>query len=463
MTELTTLGLREAARLVARRRVSPVELVDAVLARIDRLNPELNAFLTVTADSARAAAGRAERRLARRGRTPQGSLFGVPISVKDLMLTREAPTTAGSRLFGKGLPAGTDAPVVARLRRAGAILVGKTNLHEVAFGVTTVNEHFGPARNPWDRRRVAGGSSGGSAVAVAAGLGAGSVGTDTRGSIRIPAACCGIVGLKPTFGLIPIDGVVPLAPTLDHVGPMTRSVEDAALMLGAMRGSRAATAEYLGAADRRSRRLRVGVAPYYLRGADGEVGAAVESVLRSLARLGWPIIEMKLPELDQALEASRVIVLAEALAFHERWLRTRRRAYGRLVRSRMLGGRKLTAVDYVRATEQRTLLEAAFHEAFRHVDVIVGATLPTLPVRIGAASVRIGGVPTPLSEAYCRFNSPQNLIGVPALTLPVGRSGSGLPIGAQVVSAWGDEATLLGAARTIEGTVGGGFMKPLQS
>ncbi len=448
MTELTSLGLREAARLVARGRVSPVELVDAVLARIAQLNPALNAFLTVTADSAREAARRAERRSSRAGAPPP--LLGVPISVKDLILSREAPTTAGSRLFGKGLSAGTDAPVVARLRRAGAILVGKTNLHEVAFGVTTVNEHFGPARNPWDRSRVAGGSSGGSAVAVATGMGAGSVGTDTRGSIRIPAACCGIVGLKPTFGLLPTDGVVPLAPTLDHVGPITRSVEDAALMLGAMRGSRARTAEYLAAVDRKPRRLRVGVDPYYLRGADAEVGTAVEAAINRLAKLGCPIVEVKLPELDQALEASRVIVLAEALAFHERWLRSRPRSYGPQVRSRMLGGRKLTAVDYVHATEQRVLLEAAFHNAFRHVDVLVGAVLPTLPVRIGATSTRVGGVETPLSEAYCRYNAPQNVVGIPALALPVARSRTGLPIAAQVIAAWGDEVSLLSAARAIE-------------
>jgi aspartyl-tRNA(Asn)/glutamyl-tRNA(Gln) amidotransferase subunit A len=458
MTELTSLGLREAARLVARRRVSPVELVDAVLARIERLDPSLNAFLTVTAESARKAARRAERRLSRAGALPP--LLGVPISVKDLILTREAPTTAGSRLFGKGIPAGTDAAIVARLRRAGAILVGKTNLHEVAFGVTTVNEHFGPARNPWDRSRVAGGSSGGSAVAVAAGMGAGSVGTDTRGSIRIPAACCGIVGLKPTFGLLPTDGVIPLAPTLDHVGPMTRSVEDAALMLGAMRGSRARTAEYLAAADRKPRRLRVGVAPYYLRGAEAEVGAAVEAAITTLAKLGCPIVEVKLPELDRALEASRVIVLAEALAFHEQWLRSRPRSYGPQVRSRMLGGRKLTAVDYVHATEQRVLLEAAFHDAFQHVDVLVGAVLPTLPVKIGATSVRVGGVETPLSEAYCRFNAPQNVVGLPAMALPVGRSRSGLPIGAQVIAAWGDEAALVGVGRTIERGLGTPFTVP---
>lgn len=457
MAELTALGLREAARSIARRRISPVELVDAVLARIERLNPDLNAFLAVTADAARAAAHRAERRL---GRGEPGPLVGVPISVKDLLLTRDAPTTAGSRLFGAGLRPTADAPVVARLRRAGAILIGKTNLHEVAFGVTTVNEHYGPARNPWDRTRVAGGSSGGSAVAVAAGMGAGSVGTDTRGSIRIPAACCGIVGLKPTFGAIPTDGVFPLAPTLDHVGPMTRSVEDAALMLGAMRGSRALTAAYLRAVDRKPRRLRVGLAPYYLKHADAEIGAAVESVLRILGRLGWPIYEVSLPELDQALEASRVIVLAEALAFHEHWLRTRPRAYGPLVRTRLNGGRKLSAVDYVRATEHRVLLEAALHQAFRRVDVIVGAVLPALPPRIGVNSIRIGRHQSPISEAFCRYNAPQNLAGVPALSLPVARSKSGLPIGVQLVTAWGDEASALAAGAALERAIGRPFTIP---
>lgn len=446
-TDPTHLGLREAARLIARRRLSPVELIDATLRRIDALEPALNGFITVTAESARDAARRGERTLRRHGQPPP--LLGVPISVKDLVLTRDAPTTAGSRVFGEGLPPSWDAPVVARLRRAGAIIIGKTNLHEVAYGVTTANEHYGPARNPWKQDRVPGGSSGGSAVAVAAGLGAGSIGTDTRGSIRIPAACCGITGLKPTFGLLPVEDIVPLAPTLDHVGPMTRSVEDAALLLGAMRGSRAAAARYLAAVDRKPRRLRVAVSEYFVRDAAPAVARAVQETVRLMARLGWEIFEADLSALDNALEASRVIVSAEALAFHEGFLRERPDAYGPLVRARLEGGHALTAVDLVRAEQERVLLTAGFDELFQRADLLFGATLPIEPPPIGTTAVRVGGQELSIAEAFCRYNAPANLTGVPALALPIGHS-RGLPIGGQLMAGWGQEAILLAAGAALQ-------------
>lgn len=444
-------GLREAARLIARRRLSPVELLEAALARIEALQPTLNAFISVSAEPARAAARRAEARLTR-GRPRIADLpplLGVPLSVKDLILTRDAPTTAGSRVFGDGLTGEGDAPVVARLRRAGAVILGKTNLHEVAYGVTTENEHFGPARNPWDPTRIVGGSSGGSAAAVAAGMGAGSVGTDTRGSIRIPAACCGITGLKPTYGLIPTDGVVPLAPSLDHVGPMARSVEDTALLLGAMQGSRKATARRLAAVDHRQRRLRIGVSEFYLRDAERPVVRAVEAALRAFRDLGWPVFEARLPTLEGALEASRVIVSAEALAFHDRFLRERPEAYGPRVRSRLESGRQLTAVELVRAEEQRVLLTAEYLRMFRGLDVLVGAALPVLPPRIGTTTIRLGGTDLPISEAFCRYNAPQNLTGVPALVLP-GPMSAGLPIGVQLIAGWGREDLLLSAGAALQ-------------
>jgi aspartyl-tRNA(Asn)/glutamyl-tRNA(Gln) amidotransferase subunit A len=447
-SDLPWPGARAAARLVARRRLSPVELVEACLARTAALNPRYNAFLTVTADTARDAARRAEARLARRSAAVL-PLTGVPLSVKDLLLTREAPTTAGSRVFGAGLPAGRDAPAVARLRRAGAVLLGKTNLHEVAFGVTTENEHFGRAVNPWSVDRVAGGSSGGSAVAVALGLGAASLGTDTRGSIRIPAACCGITGLKPTFGLVPTDDVVPLAPTLDHVGPMTRSVEDAALLLGVLTGSRAALTRYLAAVDRKPGRLRLGVSEYYLRDAAPEIVRALEEAVRVFRRLGWEILEAELPVLDQALEASRVIVLAEALAFHERFLRERPEGYGPLVRSRLEGGRSLSAVDLVRAEEERVLLTEGMAELFARVDLLLGAVLPVMPAPAGTTRVTLAGQELTISEAYCRYNAPQNVCGVPALAIPAGMSG-GLPIGVQLVAGWRREETLLAAGAAFQ-------------
>ena len=439
-------SLREAARLIARRKLSSIEVVDATLARIERLNPTLGAFLTVTTEAARRDAQAAERAV--RTRKPLGPLHGVPISVKDLILTRDAPTTAGSKVFGAGLASADDAPVVRRLRHAGAILVGKTNLHEVALGVTTVNEHFGPARNPWNLEHVSGGSSGGSAVAVAAGLGYGSVGTDTRGSIRIPAACCGITGLKPTFGLVSTELVVPLGPTMDHVGPMTRSVEDAALMLGAMLGRRSALERYLRATGRRARGLRLGVSEYYLRDLDTEIARAVEKAMEAFHRAGCRMLEVSVPELESAQQASGVIVAAEALAFHEERLKRQPDAYGPLVRGRLEKGAQFTALDYVRAEETRVLLTAGFGALFREIDCLVGATLPALPPRIGEHSVRIGGSEANTVESFTRLNSPQNVAGVPALVLPCGLSASGFPIGLQLIAPWEREEVLfsLGAA-----------------
>jgi len=434
---------------VARRALSPTELVDAVLERIDRLNPELNAFLTVTGPPAREAARAAERRLTRRSAN-RPPLLGIPISLKDLILSVDAPTTAGSKLFGKGLPPERDAPVVRRLRRAGAVIVGKTNLHECAYGVTTVNEHFGPARNPWNREAVAGGSSGGSAVAVAAGMGAGSLGTDTRGSIRIPAACCGITGLKPTFGLVPTDDVVPLAPTLDHVGPMTRSVEDAALLLGAMTGGGAGLSRLLRAVDRKPGRLRIGVASYYLDDAEPDVIRAIETAIRVCRDLKWEIFELEVPALDQALEASRVIVASEALAFHDQSLRERPEAYGPLVRSRLEGGRSLSAVDLVRAEQQRVLLTEAFAEVFQNVDLLIAPTLPCTAPPIGVSTLDIGGQGRSISEVFCQYNAPQNVIGVPALSIPGRFAKNGMPVGLQLIGSWRQDARVLAAGAALQ-------------
>jgi aspartyl-tRNA(Asn)/glutamyl-tRNA(Gln) amidotransferase subunit A len=441
VTNPARLGLREAARLIAARKLSPTELLEAALAEIERHDRRLNAFITLTVESARRGAQRAETALARRA--PLGSLHGVPISLKDLILTEDAPTTVGSRVFGPGIPAGADAPAAARIRRAGAVLLGKTNLHEVALGVTTVNEHFGPARNPWNPELVPGGSSGGSAVSVATAMGHASVGSDTRGSIRIPAACCGITGLKPSFGLVSTEGVVPLAPSLDHLGPMTRSAEDAALLLGAMVGRRRLAETLVRAVDRKPRRLTIAVAEYFVRDAEPETVAAIEAAAKQLARMGHQLVSVEIPELEDALEASRVIVLAEAGAFHEPHLERNPAGYGPLVRSRLEGARQLTAIDLVRAEERRVTLIAAYAELFRQVDVMVGAVLPVAPPPIGTQTVDLGGQSVSISEAFCRYNSPQNLTGVPALVLPAGFTKAGLPIGLQLIAGLGRDATVL--------------------
>jgi len=438
----STLGLREAARLIARGRLSPIELLDSVLARIEAVEPSLNAFITITADSARAAAAAATRTLGRR-RARLGPLFGVPVSLKDLILTVDAPTTCGSKIFGPGLPPDRDAPVASRLRRSGAILIGKNNLHEIALGVTTVNEHFGAARNPWDVTRVAGGSSGGSAVAVAAGMGAGSVGSDTRGSIRIPAACCGITGLKPTYGAVSTEGVLPLAPTLDHLGPMTRSAEDAALLFAGMVGGRSGD-RALRAVDRKPGRVRVGVSEFFLRDADPDVARAVESAIGELKRLGCRIESVTVPELEWSPDASRVIVLSEAIAFHDPLLKRDPDGYGALVRSRLEGGYRLSALEYVQAESRRVELLAAYAELFRKIDCLVGATLPVGAPAVGAQTVHLSGQDVYIAEALCRYTAPQNLTGAPVLSVPCGLTSGGLPIGLQLIAGHDREDVVLG-------------------
>lgn len=442
MTDLMQLGLRAAARAVSRRQVSPVELVEAALARVGATNPKLNALLSLSVDSALASARRVERAVMTKRAV--GPLAGVPISVKDLILTRDAVTTLGSRIVPDGLPAAADAPVVARLRRAGAAIIGKANLHEVALGVTTVNEHFGPARNPWDPARIAGGSSGGSAVAVAVGMGLGSVGTDTRGSIRIPAACCGVVGFKPTYGAVSSDGVFPLAASLDHVGPITRSVEDAAVMFGVMAGGRARLAEVLRAVDRTPRRPRIGVSEFFLRDVDREVARAIEAALKEFERLGARLVAVDIPELEPALEASRVIVLAEAISYHDAMIRKNPKGYGPNVLSRLKGGYRVSGLELVQAEAVRLELISAYNSVFGEVDALVGGVLPVEAPRLSSTTVKLGRTRVSLAEGFCRYNAPQNLTGVPALALPCGMTRSGLPIGLQLIGGWGRDAMVLG-------------------
>lgn len=435
----------ELAELIRKRRISPVDVVEETLARIERLNPRFNAFIAVFGDEARQAARKAEQLVMRRGRKLP-PLFGVPVSVKDIVFTTEAPTTAGSKVFGTGLMAERDAEVVRRLRRAGAIIIGKTNLHEVALGVTSANEHFGPVRNPHDPERVAGGSSGGSAVAVATGMGPLSVGTDTRGSIRIPAACCGVAGLKPTRGLVPVEGVLPLSPSLDHVGPMAKTAAECALMLEVMAGTR-----YAGRFAKEARRpvkgMKVGVSEFHLRDLDSTIQKPIDAALRRLKRLGCRLHDVRMPALDASHHASIVISASEAVSYHDQFLKTKPEAYGPLVRKRFEAAYQWTAVDFVRAQAAMADLTTAFARVFETLDCFVGAVLPCLPTKIGDTTVRINGRETSVVDAFTRFNAPQNMAGIPALSIPCGTA-NGLPVGLQVFGASGnDEAVLrLGAA-----------------
>ncbi len=420
---LTSAPLVEIARALRQRKVSPLELVDAYTRRIDQASG-LHAFITPPGERARQQARRAGRRLAQ---GESGALLGVPIAVKDLFATRGVRTTAGSRILKDWVP-WRDAAVVARLRVAGAIIFGKTNLHEFAYGVSNANPWWGVAHNPHDPTRSPGGSSGGSAIAVAAGLCAGALGSDTGGSIRVPASLCGCVGLKPTFGAIPLDGTFPLGWSLDHAGPLARTVGDVGLLLDVLTGMEA---------GRRARRTSN-------RGLQ-QVGAAAAA----LRRRGLRVREVTIPEMEWTVATQLVTLRAEASAVHNRWIRTRPRAYGADVRIRLQLGALVAGADYVLAQRMRGRLRAAVGRVFENVDVLLLPTTPITAPVIGDRTVRWRSGDEPVDGALVRLTAPFNLTGLPALSVPFGRA-AGLPVGVQVVGQWMDEGRVLAVGRLIE-------------
>ena len=453
MNGIEYLGAAELARRYRDRSLSPVEVTRALLDRIGRLDPVLGAFVHVAAVRALDDARHSEAAVAA-GR-PRGPLEGVPVVLKDLLDASDMPTAAGSRVIGR-LPA-RDAAVVARLRAAGAVLLGKVGLHELAFGVTGVNPHFPPCRNPWDRERVPGGSSSGSAVALAAGLAPLAIGTDTGGSIRIPSSACGVVGLKPTFGAVGRSGLVPLAWSLDHVGPMARSVADAALLFDAIAGhdrddpwsaahAHEPAGRTLGAGVRG---LRLGVLDASAAGAaagvDDEVGAAVEAALGVLSGLGARTVPVAVPPLEPIYTATFALIASEAGGYHRRRLADRPADFGEDVRRNLAIGLCLSAADVIAARRAQGVATAALLRAFDDVDAVVLPTLPRTALR------RSDPVSREPREAWNRLVVPFNLTGLPALSLPAGFDRAGLPIGLQVAGRPFDEATILRVAAAYEG------------
>ncbi len=448
--ELTTLTVAEAARLLERRELSPVELTEACLERIQALEPRLNAFITVTGEEALATARERQEELARGQR--RGPLHGIPMALKDLIDTAGVRTTAGSRILAERVPR-EDATVAARLREAGAVFLGKLNLHEFAFGGTNVNPHYGPARNPWDLERIPGGSSGGSGVAVAAGECLASLGSDTGGSIRLPAALCGITGLKPTYGRVSLHGVIPLAWSLDHVGPMCRTAEDCAIVLGAIAGpdGRDIYAADVPVPDYRAqlgggvRGLRVGVPrEHFFEGTDAEVAEAVRRAVELLAELGAEVREVSLPHTELLAQTVAAIMVPEVLAYHLNWLRERPQDYGEDVRLRLEMGVVYPAVAYVQAQRLRRALVQEWGWVFQEIDLLATPT-----TRIPAPGLEEGGK-VQTTMALIRNTNPFNLTGQPAISLPCGFTRSGLPIGLQLVGRWWEEGTVLRAAHAYQ-------------
>ncbi|AYN38941.1 amidase [Streptomyces dangxiongensis] len=456
------LSLTEASRAVRARELSPVELTESVLARIAAVEGRLGAYVTVAADAALAAAVRAEREIS--GSGPRGPLHGIPMALKDLIDAEGIPTTASSHVRA-GHVAERDSRVAERLGAAGAVLLGKTHTHEFAYGLTTPQTN-----NAWDHSRVAGGSSGGSAVAVAAGGATFAMGTDTGGSIRVPAALNGVVGLKPTYGLVPRTGVTSLSWSLDHVGPLTRTVQDVALVLSATAGHdprdpasvSGPMLDRFPGGDLRG--LKVGVPRnHYFDRVTPEVEESVRGAIERLAELGAELVDVEIPMARYIQAVQWGLMVPEATAYHERSLRATPDLYAADVRILLEAGELTSAGDYLRAQRARTMMRDAWARMFDGIDVLAAPTVPMTAVEAGQEAVEwADGTTEAVSDSYVRLCAPANITGVPALTLPVGHDRAGLPIGMQLMARPFHDATVVGVGRVYEESVAGaGRLAPL--
>lgn len=455
--ELCSLSIAEAAELVERREVSPVELTQSALQRIDLHDSRLAAFISRYHDAAMLSAKEAEREISRGNY--RGGLHGIPIALKDNIYLRDEVTTMGSRIYGDFRP-NYDAGVVERLRAGGAVVLGKTNMHEFALGVTTDNPHYGTCRNPWDLGRSPGGSSGGSAVAVASRMAYGALGTDTSGSIRIPAAACGLVGLKPTYGRVAKNGIFPEAWTLDNVGTLTRCVADAAIMLDAISGHDQRDPTSLNLPATRLvetlsldiRGMVVGIEDdYFFADVDTEVARAVWAAIDTLHDLGAVIKPIALPTLRHCVWALTIIDSSETTTVHEATLRERPGDYGEDVLFLLKCGTLPSAVDYLHAQQLRSRIRHEFAAAFTEVDVIAAPTVPIRTPEIGETVTTINGVEADTVESLMRLVGPANLVGLPSMSLPCGVLG-GMPVGLELMARPLDERRILTAASAFEST-----------
>jgi aspartyl-tRNA(Asn)/glutamyl-tRNA(Gln) amidotransferase subunit A len=417
------------ARLRARE-LSAREAVELYLERIDARR-DLNAYISV----------RAERALAEADGAARAPLYGAPVAVKDVIPIAGTRMTAASAILRDHV-ARTDAVVVTRLRGAGAVLLGTLNLHEFAYGALTTSPHFGPARNPWARERVCGGSSGGSGAAAAADLAAGTLGTDTGGSIRIPACLCGVTGLRPTTGLVPNGGLFPVAATFDTIGPIARTAADCALLHDVVAGTRT---ELGGGVEG----LRVGVVEALLARAEPAVAAAAEAAIGELARLGARVDRAEVPLLEDAGTIQQLLMLPEAAGVHLPWLRTRLSDYGPDVRARLLAGLLLPATAYPTGVRLRRRYRDGLRRVFERFDLLAAPAMPVVAPRVGEEAVRVRGEELPYRLALIPFNSPWSLAGLPAASVPCGFV-DGLPAGLALVGRRFDEATVLRAAHAYQ-------------
>jgi len=431
--------IEELSALIRRRTVSPLEITRECLARIDELNPKLNAFITVTAEAALAEAALAEHEIMR-GEW-RGPLHGIPIGLKDIIDTAGVTTTAASNLFRNRIPT-EDAEVTTRLKQAGAVLLGKQNLHEFAYGGSSMISCFGEVRNAWNVEHIAGGSSGGSATAVAAGLGSAAIGTDTAGSIREPASQCGVVGLKPQYGRVSARGVIPLSKSLDHVGPITNSVMDAAILLNILSDPQNSgwdeTQDFtLGLGDD-TKSLRLGVPRgFFLEELDAEVGAAFDEALTVLKTLSSEIKDVGL-----AVSTDRTLQAAQSYAYHREWVKKSPELYQPETLRRILSGADISEADYERSRAELETARREIAALFKNVDLLITPTLPVPPPAI-AELKKDPSLLRPKEIVLLRNTRPWNVWGVPAISVPCGFTHAGLPIGLQITGPpWREDLVL---------------------
>ena len=449
--DLAWLSLEEVSALVRQRKVSPVDVTRACLERIERLNPRLNAFITVTAEQALAAARAAEAEITKGNW--RGPLHGIPSALKDLVDTAGVRTTAASAIFANRVPI-EDADVTRRMKAAGAVLLGKTNMHEFAYGDSSAQSHYGPVRNPWDTGRVSGGSSGGSAAAVAAGMCYVAIGSDTGGSIRQPAAYTGIVGLKPTYGLVSTRGVIPLSWSLDHIGPMCRTAMDAALALQAIAGYDAADPnslqtsppDYAAAARAATRALRLGIprVPFYDE-LHPEIEQAMNEALRVLRGLSGSIADVNLPPYK-----TLAIVGAEAYTYHAPYFTKTPELYQPMTRRRLDAGSRVTTTAYIEGRLELARLRRAVVDVFKTVDLLITPTTALLPATVEEAMNDPGTPPAGGVALSLRNTQPFDIYGLPCVSIPCGFTQSGLPIGVSISGPPLGEGAVIGLARAYQ-------------
>jgi aspartyl-tRNA(Asn)/glutamyl-tRNA(Gln) amidotransferase subunit A len=463
--ELASKSIGELSPLICEKQISPVEVTEAILDRVEKYNPQVNAYIKVNADQAMESAKEAESEIMK-GHY-RGALHGIPMALKDIFYVKGEVATMGSKIH-KDFVADYDATVVSKLKEAGVVFTGTLNMHEYAWGGTNNNPHFGPCRNPWNLETIPGGSSGGSGAAVAADMTIASLGTDTGGSIRIPASFCGIVGLKPTHGRVSKYGVFPLSWSLDHIGPMTKTVTDAAILMEAIAGYDKndpttidiPTASYTDYLSEDIKGLVIGInEEYYFKDVDQGVEKLVRDGIEILKAMGVEVKTVSIPSIKHSYFTEMMTILGEASAIHHNNLKKRSQDFGEDVRLSLELGEIPSAVDYVQAQQMRRKLIHDFDQVFKSIDLLIAPTMPFTAPIIGQATTMINDQKISVFDNLIRFQSPSNLTGLPSLTLPCGLS-KGMPVGMQLIGKAFREEILLKVAYAFERSNSSGSQKP---